>query len=136
MSLVLDSSATLAWVFGDETTPAIREVFERVAEQGAVVPGLWWLEVANSLTMAVRRRRIDVAYRRAVLEDLRVLDIATDAQTVGQAWAETLALADRHGLTLYDAAYLEFALRRGLPLASLDRELREAAGVAGVALLG
>ena len=96
MSLVLDSSVTLAWVFGDETTPAIRQVFEGIAERGAVVPGLWWLEVANSLTMAVRRKRIDATFRQAALSDLALLDITTDQQTVSMAWSETLNLADQH----------------------------------------
>lgn len=135
MSLVLDSSVTLAWVFGDETTPAIRQVFEGIAERGAVVPGLWWLEVANSLTMAVRRKRIDAAFRQAALSDLALLDVTTDQQTASLAWSETLALADKHHLTVYDAAYLELARRRGLPLATLDQELRAAASAIGVALL-
>ncbi len=135
MSLVLDSSVTLAWVFGDETTPAIRQVFEGIAERGAVVPGLWWLEVANSLTMAVRRKRIDATFRQAALSDLALLDITTDQQTVSMAWSETLNLADQHHLTVYDAAYLELARRRGLPLATLDQELRNAASAIGLALL-
>ena len=135
MSLVLDSSATLAWILADETAPAIARVFEAVAERGAVVPGLWWLEVANGLTMAVRRQRIDAEFRRAALSDLAVLDISTDPATASQAWADTLRLADRHRLTVYDAAYLELACRRGLPLASLDRELREAGASEGVAVL-
>ncbi len=136
MSLVLDSSVTLAWVFGDETTPAIRQVFEGIAERGAVVPGLWWLEVANSLTVAVRRKRIDTDFRRAALGDLALLDISTDQQTASLVWSETLNLADQHRLTLYDAAYLELARRRGLPLATLDQELRAAAVSATVALAG
>jgi len=136
VSLVLDSSVTLAWVYGDETTPAIRQVFEDIAEHGAVVPGLWWLEVANSLTVAVRRKRIDADFRRAALNDLALLDITTDQQTASQAWSETLNLADLHRLTIYDAAYLELARRRGLPLATLDQELRDAAAALSVTLLG
>lgn len=136
MSLVLDSSVTLAWVFGDETTATIRQVFESIAENGAVVPSLWWLEVANSLTVAVRRKRINTELRRAALDDLALLDISTDQQTASQAWSETLRLADQHHLTLYDAAYLELARRRGLPLATLDQALRAAAISASVSLLG
>lgn len=134
MSLVLDSSVTLAWVFGDETTPAIRDVFEGMVERGAVVPGLWWLEVANSLTVAVRRKRIDETFRSAALSDLAVLDITTDQQTATQAWSDTLVLADQYRLTVYDAAYLELASRRGLPLATLDRELHSAAEKAKITL--
>ena len=136
MSLVLDSSTTLAWIFGDETTEAVRQVFEDIADNGAIVPSLWRLEVANSLTMAVRRGRIEAALRDAALIDLALLDITTDQHTDTQAWRETLALAERFGLTLYDAAYLELAQRRNLPLATLDRQLREAATKAGTRTLG
>ncbi len=127
MSLVLDASVTLAWVFGETAGPGVQQVFETIADRGAVVPGLWWLEVANSLTVAVRRKRIDAAFRRAVLSDLQLLDITTDQQGVARAWTETLELADDHRLTIYDAVYLEVARRRALPLATLDAELRAAA---------
>ena len=136
MSLILDSSATLAWIYGDETTAAIRAVFDQVADAGAVVPSLWRLEVANSLTMAVRRNRIDAEFRHAALADLALLDISTDPHTDGHAWSETLHLADRFRLTLYDAAYLELAQRRKLPLATLDQELCAAAQAAGTQTLG
>ena len=135
MSLVLDSSATLAWIYDEETTAAIREVFDRVADHGAVVPALWRLEVANSLTVAARRGRVDAEFRRTALADLAMLDITTDPHTDSSAWAETLHLADCYQLTLYDAAYLELAQRRALPLATLDRELRAAAEAAGVPIL-
>jgi len=134
--LILDSSATLAWIFGDETTEAIRQVFDAVADNGAVVPALWRLEVANSLTMAVRKRRIDPNFRRAALADLALLDITTDQQTDSFAWTDTLNLADHFHLTVYDAAYLELARRRTLPLATLDQELRTAATAIGVTVLG
>jgi predicted nucleic acid-binding protein len=136
VSLVLDSSATLAWIYSDETTDAIRTVFDQVAETGAVVPGLWRLEVANSLTVAVRRKRVDAEFCRAALADLALLDIITDQHTDSYAWGETLHLADRYRLTLYDAAYLELAQRRKLPLATLDQELRAAAQAAGAMTLG
>lgn len=136
MSLVLDSSATLAWVYGDETTDAIRAVFDQVADTGAVVPSLWRLEVANSLTVAVRRGRIDADFRRAALADLALLDIITDQYTDANAWGESLTLANQFRLTLYDAAYLEVARRRTVPLATLDSDLRSAARAVGVRLLG
>jgi predicted nucleic acid-binding protein len=136
MSLVLDSSATLAWIYSDETTDAIRALFDQVADEGAVVPALWRLEVANSLTVAVRRSRIDVEFRRAALADLAHLDITTDEHTNSHAWSDTLHLADRFRLTLYDAAYLELAQRRKLPLATLDQELRAAAQAVGTKTLG
>jgi predicted nucleic acid-binding protein len=136
LSLVLDSSATLAWIYGDETTDAIRALFDQVAGAGAVVPALWRLEVANSLTVAVRRGRIDAEFRRAALADLALLDITTDQYTDANAWGESLALADRFRLTLYDAAYLELAQRRTLPLATLDRDLCAAAHTLGFRVLG
>jgi predicted nucleic acid-binding protein len=136
VSLVLDSSATLAWIYSDEITEPTRRLFEAVADEGAFVPALWRLEVANSLTTAVRRGRIDADLRRASLTDLALLDITTDHYTDFHAWGETLNLADRFKLTVYDAAYLELAVRRGLPLATLDDELRAAATALGVRLLG
>ena len=136
MSLVLDSSATLAWIYADETTDEVRRIFEIVAEDGAHVPTLWRLEVANSLTVAARRGRIDVEFRNAALADLALLNITTDPHTEADSWTTTLHLADRFHLTLYDAAYLELAHRRSLPLASLDEKLRDAGRALGVSLLG
>jgi predicted nucleic acid-binding protein len=136
MSLVLDCSATLAWIYGEETTQAIRAVFETVESYGALVPALWRLEVANVLEMGVRRKRHDAAFRESTLTDLALLPIRLDPETDRHAWGATTQLAARHGLTLYDAAYLELARRAGLPLATLDNELRLAASAEGVPLLG
>jgi predicted nucleic acid-binding protein len=136
VSLVLDSSATLAWILADEITPAVRATFQVVADRGAHVPGNWRLEVGNALTMALRRGRIDAAFRQAALDDLALLDIAVDSLTDASAWTASLALADRFRLTLYDAAYLELAHRRGLKLATLDKELRAAAEGLGVGVMG
>jgi predicted nucleic acid-binding protein len=115
LSVVLDSSATLAWIHGDERTVAIEARFERIVEEGAIVPGIWHLEIANSLTVAVRRNRITAEFRDAVLADLTQIGIATDPDTNKNAWSATLRLADVYKLTLYDAAYLELAQRRQLP---------------------
>jgi predicted nucleic acid-binding protein len=79
VSLVLDSSTALAWIFDDEATEPIARVFDAVAEQGAFVPSLWRLEIANSLTVAVRRGRVGQEFRRAALADLGDLDIIVDA---------------------------------------------------------
>jgi len=136
VTLVLDSSATLAWIYSDEATEPIRRLFDAVADDGAVVPALWRLEVANSLTVAVRRGRIDANFRRAALADLSLLDITTDGHTDVHAWGETLNMADRFQLTVYDAAYLELAQRNNLPLATLDRELLTAAKALGLRLVG
>jgi predicted nucleic acid-binding protein len=136
VTLVLDCSATLAWVYGDETTQAVRAVFDAVGRGGAWVPALWRLEVANVLEMGVRRSRHGAAFRDATLADLALLPITLDPETDRHAWGATARLATRHGLTLYDAAYLELARRLDLPLATLDEDLRDAALAEGVPLLG
>ncbi|MGC2412921.1 MAG: type II toxin-antitoxin system VapC family toxin [Stellaceae bacterium] len=136
MSLVLDSSVTLAWIYAEETTDPVRDVLSPVEEDSAVVPTLWRLEVANGLLIAVRRGRITAKFRTEVLTNLVLLDIATDPHGDVFAWSTTLQLADRFRLTLYDAVYLELAQRRSLPLASLDKDLRAAAPLLGLTLLG
>lgn len=136
MNLVLDCSIALAWIYADETTEPVRQVFDTVSEGGAWVPGLWRLEVANVLEMGVRRKHHDAAFRDSTLADLAQLPIQVDTETDRQAWGATLRLAERHQLTLYDAAYLELALRRNLPLASLDEDLRRAARAEKVKVLG
>ena len=136
MSIALDTSATIAWVYEGETSRPVRAVFDQVMESGAWVPGLWRLEIANVLEMGVRRGRHDAAFREVTLADLALLSIQVDPHTNDRAWGATIRLAERHRLTVYDAAYLELALGRGLPLATLDRELRVAATAENVALLG
>jgi predicted nucleic acid-binding protein len=136
MNLVLDCSIALAWIYADEITEPVRQVFDTVSEGGAWVPGLWRLEVANVLEMGVRRKLHDAAFRDSTLADLAQLPIQVDTETDRQAWGATLRLAERHQLTLYDAAYLELALRRNLPLASLDEDLRRAARAEKVKVLG
>jgi len=136
VSLILDSSVALAWAYSEETTQAILQVFDLIVEHGAYVPSLWRLEVANVLEAGVRRGRTGGDFRDAVLADLAVLPIRPDPETDGQAWGATLQLAIVHRLTLYDAAYLELARRRRLPLATLDRDLRTAAKSEGLVLLG
>jgi predicted nucleic acid-binding protein len=135
VSVVLDCSVTLAWVYGDETTDAVRAVFDGLGG-GAWVPGPWRLEIANVLEMGVRRGRHDAGFRDDTLADLALLPIELDPETDQHAWGATARLASRRRLTLYDAAYLELARRRDVPLATLDQELRVAARAEGVPLLG
>lgn len=135
MSVVLDSSITLGFLLEDERSAPIEVLFERIAVEGAVVPTLWYLEVANSLNIAVRRKRITEEFRDAALIDLSVFDIAADKETHLHAWKSTLLLASATGLTVYDAAYLELAQRLRLPLATLDQALAKAAKEAGVIVL-
>ena len=134
--IVLDASITLASLFEDERTPAVVAVMDKVGLSGAFVPSLWTLEVANGLRIAIRRERISRSFRDAGLVHLAKLPIEIDPETNTHAWHATLHLADRDGLTPYDAAYLELAVRRRLPLATLDRDLADAAMAEGVAVQG
>ena len=129
---VLDCSATLPWVFASEATPETDALLDVLAGGGkAWVPALWHLELGNVLLGAKRKRRIDRAGIEKFLSALDVYDIEVDPETMSVAWSRTLALAESFGLSVYDAAYLELALRRGLPLASLDHSLRMAMQKAG-----
>jgi predicted nucleic acid-binding protein len=136
VTLILDASATLARAFPEERTDAILDLFRIVADLGAVVPALWRIEVANTLNVGIRRGRISKANRQGILADLESLPISVDPETDRHVWGRTLELADRHQLTVYDAIYLELALRLQLPLATLDDDLRKAAEQEGVPLLG
>jgi predicted nucleic acid-binding protein len=136
MSFVLDSSVTLAWVYPDELTPAIEQLSEQVSDSGAWVTTLWRLEIGNNLLLAVRHGRIKRDQREKFLERLEGLNVVTDTDTETYAWTNTLRLAERFRLTLYDACYLELAQRKRLPLATLDRDLRAAAAKLGLDLLG
>jgi predicted nucleic acid-binding protein len=136
VSLVLDSSATLGWVYPDEASPIASQIFELVAASGAWVPSLWRLEVANSLQIGIRRGRIDTSFRDTALADLGRLNIAVDPDTGNLVWTTIVQFADRFRLTIYDAAYLELAQRRSLPLASLDNALCAAARALGVPVIG
>jgi predicted nucleic acid-binding protein len=136
VSFVLDCSATLPWIFTDgaaEATDQLLDTLQNGAQ--ARVPALWHLELANVLVGAQRRGRIDQAGIEAFLSHLTSYAISVDVETIARAWTKTLDLAVRHGLSAYDAAYLELALRRDLPLATKDRTLINAARRAGVRLV-
>jgi predicted nucleic acid-binding protein len=136
VSIVLDSSITVAWLYREQATTSVDAIFENLVEATAWVPALWHLEVANVLQIGIRRKRHAADFRDRVLSDLSELAIYVDSETHRQAWGATARLAERHCLTLHDAAYLELALRRNLPLATLDEDLRAAADVERVPLLG
>lgn len=125
--IVLDASMAIAWQFEAESTEHTEAALDRVIRDGAVVPGIWRLEVANGLRMAVRRKRCSVAEMHDAIAQLFDLAIEDDRETASHAWTTTLGLADDHSLTMYDAAYLEVALRLALPLASCGRDLIAAA---------
>jgi predicted nucleic acid-binding protein len=136
LSIVVDSSITLAWYFLDETTRATDGVLDRVADEGGIVPPLRRFEVANGLQIAVRRKRIGAAYCDQVFARLNQLPITLDRASNDLAWSTTILLSERHQLTVYDTAYLELANRRGEELATLDAALARAAATEGVPVLG
>jgi predicted nucleic acid-binding protein len=132
--VVLDSSATIAWFMPDEQ--GSQQLLQHVAAEGAVVPSIWPLEIGNAFLLAFRRGRITADHRARALDQLASLPIEYDSETLTYAWTATLELADRFRLTLYDACYVELARRRGLPIASLDRNLRAAAQALRVPIFG
>jgi len=132
VTLVLDTSIAVSWCYDDEAGPETDRLLERVRDEGAVVPGLWHLELANVLLQAEKRGRIAGSDVTTRLELIGELPITTDAETTARAWRETLALARVEGLTVHDAAYLELARRRSLPLWTRDRQLAEAARRVGI----
>lgn len=133
--LVLDASVILSAILSEAESPAAARVLDRVAEAGAQVPALWWLEVANGLLQAGRRGRIDAPRCEAALARLRQLPFTTDPEPGPAAWSTILPLARTHELPVYDATYLELAIRLRLPLASFDAALRRVAGRTGVPIL-
>lgn len=130
MAVVIDASVALAWCFRDERGNTEADaVMVRVSRERSVVPGLFWHEVRNVLVAAERNGRIEAESAEVHLNRLRALPIATDQD---QDDAGTLTLARRHGLSAYDAAYLETAKRQGADLATLDKDLVSAAVAEGV----
>ena len=107
----------------------------RLQDERAHVPSLWALEAANVIAKSQRMGKITQAQASSFMGLLDELDIAVDASTAERALHGTLDLALRYALSAYDAAYLELALREGLPLATLDAQLQAAARLAGVALI-
>jgi predicted nucleic acid-binding protein len=136
MNLVLDSSVALAWIYADEATEAVLRIFDEVRMSGAWVPGLWRWEVANVLQANVLRRRHSAEFRDAALSALAIAPIKVDREAEHRVWNATLLIAHRHRLTVYDSAYIEIAVRRKIPIATLDRQLRMAAEKEGLQLLG
>ncbi|HEY3968363.1 MAG TPA: type II toxin-antitoxin system VapC family toxin [Planctomycetaceae bacterium] len=135
-SLIIDCSLTMTWCFADEATDASADIQDRLTHEGVLVPAHWFLEVTNVLVMAEKRRRITSSRSDAFVQLLQVLDIEVDNDIPGRAFDHVLPLCRTHKLTSYDAAYLDLAVRRRLPLASLDKDLRAAAEELGIELLG
>jgi predicted nucleic acid-binding protein len=117
----------LAWCFADEQEPYAVAVLRLLEIRTAIVPSIWPLEVVNAFANAERRGRLQPARTGELIAEIAKLGIEVDSHTSSQAWKETLTLARRHGLSVYDAAYLELAIRESLPLATLDQALAKVA---------
>ena len=128
---VLDCSVACAWLLDDESVPSADRVLERVGTYGASAPGLLWAELRNALVMAERRGRLSPVQTEAALAQIEDLDIELDHAPDG---ATTLHLAREHQISVYDALYLELALRQQRELATLDRALQKAAESEGVGI--
>ncbi len=134
-SFVIDASVALCWCFEDEATEATDQLLRRLEEAVVVVPSHWYVEIANVLALSERRRRITPADTAEFVELLEGLMIDPDDEPRGRAFGQVLSLARGERLTAYDAAYLELAMRLGLPLATKDVALRDAAVRLGVPVL-
>lgn len=133
---VVDASVGFAWVHEAQASPETDRLLAEVAAgTTVVVPALWHLEMANVLLIAQRRRRMVAAQRKAAMEKLTAMQFIVDEEGTRQAFGKTSELAEKHGLTIYDATYLELALRRSLPLASRDETLKNAAKKCGLKTL-
>jgi len=124
----------MAWVFADEATPETDRLRESLIGGRAFVPALWPIEVGNVLWVATSRGRITRDEWTRVRSGLKALPVEIEPVSAGRVWEAVLMLADEHGLSVYDAMYLELALRMQLPLATLDRKLAAAATAAGIAV--
>lgn len=135
MNFVLDASIALSWCFGDESSPVTLSLLDQLETEMAIVPTIWPLELGNILVGAERRKRISHAEISQFLELLSSLNIHIDNGTSHRALHEILALANSEKLTTYDASYLDLAMKLGLPLATKDDALRQAAIRMGVECL-
>lgn len=132
MAFVLDASVAACWILPDEQNAAADRALDLLADEMAWVPSIWSFETRNLLMMNERRGRITEKITAESLEFLTALPIHEDRETND---SRTFNLARKHRLTFYDAAYLELALRKAVPLATLDQALIEAAKAESVALL-
>ncbi len=135
MAFVLDCSVTMAWVFPDEASESTDVLRESLVKDRAVVPVIWPIEVGNVLLVATRRGRITQDDWPRIRDDLEALPIDTDPESCAKVLDTVLPIANEHDLSVYDAMYLELALRLELPLATLDQRLVAAGKRAGIEVL-
>jgi predicted nucleic acid-binding protein len=126
-SFVLDTSVALTWVFKDEAAPETDVLEIEAKNHGAIIPWLWYFELGNALLVAEKRNRIKKEGVKLHLEIIGMLSLTTESEMSIRSLEKIMSLARDHQLTVYDAAYLELALRHGIPLATKDKDLRAAA---------
>ena len=136
MPFVLDCSMTMAWVFPDEANSSTHALRESLLKDNAIVPVLWSIEVGNVLLVATRRGRITADDWARIRDALEALPIDIDPESGNRVLHTVLPVASEHKLSVYDAMYLELALRLGQPLATLDKKLIAAGNAAGIKILG
>jgi predicted nucleic acid-binding protein len=130
--IVLDASVAVAWCFLDEVSEYAEAVLLALKERMALVPAVWSLEVANAVLVAERAQRVKLQEVRRFAQILGDLTIVEYGQPVADALGNVLPLAMDYGLTAYDAAYLDLAMRQGAPLATFDGRLQKACRAAGI----
>ncbi|MBE9210956.1 type II toxin-antitoxin system VapC family toxin [Nostoc sp. LEGE 06077] len=135
MQFVLDCSVAISWCLVDENNDYANGILTMMLDAEAFVPGIWSLEIANVLLVAERRHRMTTEQSSEAIALLQSLLIQVDTATDANALGATLVLGRQEGLAAYDAAYLELALRLGLPLATIDQRLAQAATRCGVDLV-
>ena len=129
-SAVVDASVALAWCFPDEGSKEADRILAALKGITILVPAVWTLEIANAILVGERRKRLKHPEILRFVALLESLSISQDSQTVSESVAKVLPLA--RGLSAYDAAYLELALRNNCPVATLDTDLQRAAKRAGI----
>lgn len=133
MPFVIDACVAACWVLPDERHPVAERAWREIAVDFALAPALWWYELRNVMIVNERRGRLDSARTTRALQLLGELPITIDNEVDGD---RMMQLARRHRLTVYDAAYLELALRKAHPLATLDAALAKAGRAESAPLLG
>lgn len=134
-AFIVDCSLAMTWLFQDEATPRTAKLMQRLDAETALVPALFFLEVANVLAVAQRQGRIAPAQADQFVAEFSKLQFEVDAEAPQRAIDRLLPLCRQHQLTSYDATYLELAIRRQTPLATIDEPLRKAAKKSGVELV-
>lgn len=136
MTFVLDGSVAISWAFADGQNAFAESIVQRLRNDDAIVPGIWPLEIANTMVVGQRRGRLPEEDRLRYFRQLQQLPIRIDSTLLTfSAIVQFYDLANAHQLSAYDASYLELAMRFGFPLATLDIRLADAATRAGVPLI-